>query len=301
MNFKKRTIMKATKIIKSLTASAILLSGAVSTTAFADAAVWKVSNGQNELYLAGTVHILPPSEFPLPSEFDKAYKAADSIVLEAKLPDPQDQQAQMAMIQKLAYPPGQKLSQKISESTYKELKQYLGGLGLNLDELNGFKPGFILSMMTVMEAHKAQMAGEGVDSYFDKLAKKDNKAIDYLESTEFQLNMMANMGKDKEEAFILDTLKEMSKFKPQLEKLIAAWRTGDMKTIDSLILEQAKSKDHEAYDTLFTDRNRNWVPQISEMLNDKDKELVLVGAGHLAGEDSVIKMLKDKGYSVSKL
>ena len=293
--------MKTTKLLKSLSASAILISSALSNFAVADAAVWKVSNGQNELFIAGTVHILPPSEFPLPTEFDKAYQQADSIVLEAKLPDPTDQQAQMAMIQKLAYPAGETLSQKISESTYKELKQYLGGLGLNLDELNGFKPGFVLSMMTVMEAHKAGLAGEGVDAFYGKRAKKDNKEISYLETAEFQLNMLANIGKDGEEKFILETLKEMSKFKPQLEQLIAAWRAGDINAIDSLILEQAKSKDPQGYQSMFTDRNRNWIPQISEMLNDQDKELVLVGAGHLAGDDSVLKMLKAMGYSVTKI
>lgn len=293
--------MKTTKLLKSLSASAILISSALSNFAVADAAVWKVSNGQNELFIAGTVHILPPSEFPLPAEFDKAYQQADSIVLEAKLPDPTDQQAQMAMIQKLAYPAGETLSQKISESTYKELKQYLGGLGLNLDELNGFKPGFVLSMMTVMEAHKAGLAGEGVDAFYDKQAKKDNKEVNYLETAEFQLNMLANIGKDSEEKFILETLKEMSKFKPQLEQLITAWRAGDINAIDSLILEQAKSKDPQGYQSMFTDRNRNWIPQISEMLNDKEKELVLVGAGHLAGDDSVLKMLKAKGYSVTKI
>ncbi|WP_435274850.1 TraB/GumN family protein [Psychrobium sp. nBUS_13] len=293
--------MKTTKLLKSLSVSAILISSALSNFAAADAAVWKVSNGQNELFIAGTVHILPPSEFPLPTEFDKAYQQADSIVLEAKLPDPTDQEAQMAMIQKLAYPAGETLSQKISVSTYKELKQYLGGLGLNLDELNGFKPGFVLSMMTVMEAHKAGLAGEGVDAFYDKQAKKDNKEVNYLETAEFQLNMLANIGKDNEEKFILETLKEMSQFKPQLEQLIAAWRAGDINAIDSLILEQAKSKDPQGYQSMFTDRNRNWIPQISEMLNDKDKELVLVGAGHLAGDDSVLKMLKAKGYSVTKL
>ena len=293
--------MKTTKLLKSLSASAILLSSTISHFAAADAAVWKVSNGQNELFIAGTVHILPPAEFPLPTEFDKAYQQADSIVLEAKLPDPTDQQAQMAMIQKLAYPAGETLSQKVSESTYKELKQYLSGLGLNLDELNGFKPGFVLSMMTVMEAHKSGLAGEGVDAFYDKQAKKDNKEINYLETAEFQLNMLANIGKDNEEKFILETLKEMSKFKPQLEQLIAAWRAGDINAIDSLILEQAKSKDPQGYQSMFTDRNRNWIPQISEMLNDKDKELVLVGAGHLAGDDSVLKMLKAKGYSVTKI
>lgn len=292
--------MKTTKLLKSLTASAILLSGMMSGFAHADTAVWKVSNGKSELFIAGTVHILPPSQFPLPNEFEMAYQQADSIVLEAKLPDPADQKAQMAMIQKLAYPAGETLSQHITETTYKELAQYLTGLGVNLDELNGFKPGFIVSMMTVMAAHKAQLAGEGVDAYFDKQAQKDNKGIAYLESTDFQINMLANMGKGTEDKFIKETLKEMHEFKPQLKKLLNAWRAGDMKAIDTLIIQEAKSQNPETYNTLFVKRNHNWIPQIDAMLNDKEKELVLVGAGHLAGDDSVLTLLKKKGYSVSK-
>lgn len=292
--------MNPLKLLKPLTAGAILLSTLTSQLVMADSAVWKVSNGENELYIAGTVHILPPSQFPLPSEFTQAYQQASSIVLETKLPDPSDQQAQMAMIQKLAYPAGETLSKHISEPTYKTLAQHLTKLGLNLDELNGFKPGFIVSMMTVMAAHKAQLAGQGVDAYFDKLAQKDKKDIAYLESPDFQLNMLANMGKGNEEKLIRETLEDMNQFKPKLLQLLAAWRIGDMAAIDSLIIKPAKSRDPRNYQSLFTDRNRNWIPQISAMLDDQEKELVLVGAGHLAGEDSVLKMLKAKGYTITK-
>jgi len=293
--------MKLTNKLKSLTTTALLLSGLFSNVAHADASVWKVSKGDSELFIAGTVHILPPSQFPLPSEFNQAYQQADSIVLEAKLPDPSDQKAQMAMIQQLSYPAGEKLSQVVSESTYKELAQYLTGLGVNLDELNGFKPGFIVSMMTVMAAHKAQLAGEGVDAYYAKLAKKDSKKMAYLETPQFQLNMIANMGKGSEDKFIQEALKEMSELKPQLEKLITAWRKGDMTEVDKLIIDKVAKEDPSTYQTLFVKRNNNWIPKIEAMLIDKDKEMVLVGAGHLAGKDSVLTLLRNKGYTVSKL
>ena len=53
-----------------------------------------------------------------------------------------------------------------------------------------------------------------------------------------------------------------------------------------------------AYDRLLTNRNAKWVPQIEAMLDAPGTKLVAVGAGHLAGPDSVIKMLRDKGYTV---
>ncbi|MDP2561314.1 TraB/GumN family protein [Psychrobium sp. 1_MG-2023] len=293
--------MKPTKLMKSISAVAVLLSSVIGTNVQAQTSVWKVSNNQHELFVAGTVHILPSSQFPLPEEFGQAYQQADSIVLEAKLPDPSDREAQMAMIQKLAYPTGKKLDQVISPSTYKELANYLTEFGVNLDELNGFKPGFIISMMTVMAAQKEQLAGEGVDAYFDKLAKQDNKPIDYLETTEFQLNMLANMGQGFEDKFLKQSLKEMVAFKPTMEKLFVAWRAGNMGAINEVILKDAMEQEPKHYKALFTDRNHNWIPKIETMLQDADKELVLVGAGHLAGKDSVLTLLKDKGYTVTQL
>lgn len=74
-----------------------------------------------------------------------------------------------------------------------------------------------------------------------------------------------------------------------------------MNAIDELIIQEAQSQDPQSYQTLFVERNQNWIPQIEALFNNKEKELVLVGAGHLAGKDSVLALLRAKGYTVSKL
>ena len=57
----------------------------------------------------------------------------------------------------------------------------------------------------------------------------------------------------------------------------------------------------ELKDLLLKQRNRNWVPQIETLLAGRDDVLVVVGAGHLVGPDSVIRMLRDKGYEVTRV
>ncbi|MGB3627242.1 MAG: TraB/GumN family protein, partial [Henriciella sp.] len=52
------------------------------------------------------------------------------------------------------------------------------------------------------------------------------------------------------------------------------------------------------YEAIFLDRNKTWVPQIEAMLDEPGTVFVAVGAGHLAGPDSVITMLRDEGYDV---
>ena len=76
-------------------AASLIAINFISFTAQAQSSVWKVSKGNDHIFIGGTVHILPPSEFPLPTEFAVAYNKSDSIVLEAKLPDASDTNFQM--------------------------------------------------------------------------------------------------------------------------------------------------------------------------------------------------------------
>ncbi len=86
----------------------------------------------------------------------------------------------------------------------------LQGFGIKAEQLDGFKPGFVAVQTTMLEMHKAKLAGEGVDAYFAKKALTDNKPQQYLETLDFQLALMANMGVGQEEQFIQLMLGEKS-------------------------------------------------------------------------------------------
>lgn len=273
----------------------------ISNSAHAESSVWKVSKGSNYLYLGGTVHALPASEYPLPKEFQQAYQNSDSLVLETKLPDPTDAQAQQAMMMKMSYLDGSKLSDRLTATTTKKLKAYFSAFDTDFEQLNTFKAGFVVMMMAVMEINKAQITSDGVDAYFDKQAAKDNKKIEYLESVDFQLNLLANMGVGIEETFVKLNLDYNYDFKELFSVLLSAWRVGDTVLLDQSLLTEARAADAKSFAQLFTDRNKSWIPLIDKMFTDQDTEFVLVGAGHLVGAGSVIELLISQGYTVEKL
>jgi len=270
----------------------------------ANSSVWKITKGNDFVYIAGTIHILPSSEFPLPKEFDQAYQATNNLVLETKVPDESDVDLQVKMMQAMTYNDGQSLKSVLSKRTYQQLQRHIAALGADLAMFELFKPGALVSMLAMLEAQKAQLSGEGVDSYFSKRAIENNKAVAYLESVEFQMNMLANMGRGHEDQFIKSNLKQMKDFKPMFVKLIDAWRRGDTITLSKLAIEPMLD-DPKSLKTLLTDRNRNWISQIESMFtaNGKgsDKEFILVGIAHLVGRDNVLSLLKAKGYRVEKL
>ena len=291
----------AKSLRKFLAIATVAATTLVSASTVANTSVWKVSKGDDHIYVGGTVHILPEDQFPLPTEFEEAYKSSDAIVLETKLPDPEDQATQVAMMQRFSYSDGQRLSKVLSKDTFNSLGEYLADFGANVQQLDGFKPGFVITMMAMMEAQRAQLAGEGVDLYFSNRATTDNKPIEYLESMEFQMDLIANIGKNNEDTLIRSTLSQMGSFKEMMLALLPAWRSGEVNKIDELAVKPVAKEDPKTFKAMFTDRNENWVPLIEAMFNDEDREFILVGVGHLAGKDNVLQLLEKKGYKVSQL
>ena len=113
--------------------------------------------------------------------------------------------------------------------------------------------------------------------------------------------MLADMGLGNEDEFLKMNLAQMSDFKSMIEALISAWRSGDIDTLEQIVISPLIKDDPKSLKVLITDRNKNWLPKIEAMFGDKDIEFVLVGVGHLIGKDSVIELLKAKGYSVKKI
>lgn len=293
--------MKLKTLLKASFGTLLITSAVVSTSVFAETSVWKVSKGSDYLYLAGTVHLLPESAFPLPAEFAKAYSDADTLVLEAKIPDPADTELQTMLLKAMTYSDDRRLSKVLSPEVYKQLSDYFAPYGVQLQQLDAYKPGFIMIQMLALEVMKAQMNGEGVDSYFDKLAKKDGKPLLYLETIESQIHLLANIGDGYEDAFMKMNLSQFGDFTQYFSAMIDAWRAGDMAKLNTLAVEPARQMDPKLYQELFVLRNQNWLPQIEKMFGNKNKELVLVGGAHLAGELSVLALLQQAGYKLEQI
>jgi uncharacterized protein YbaP (TraB family) len=54
-------------------------------------------------------------------------------------------------------------------------------------------------------------------------------------------------------------------------------------------------------ETLLIDRNKNWANWIGQRMKRPGTVFLAVGAGHLAGNDSVIAMLKREGYRIRRV
>jgi uncharacterized protein YbaP (TraB family) len=281
-----------------LSLSATFLFSGVSV---AETSVWRVSNGNNTVYLGGTVHLLRPSDYPLPEEYEQAYQDSSELYFETDISSMSDLSVQAQMLQQLTYSDGRTLKTVLREDAYKALEDYTVTIGMPLMMLEQFKPGMIISMLQVLEFQRIGFTPQGVDAFFNTRALGDAKDIGALETIEEQIGFLAAMGEGNESEFILLSLKDLENTNALMEEMITAWRNGDERALQKLFVDDMQQRAPELFDSLLRQRNLRWIPQIEAMFEDPDTEFVLVGAAHLIGGEGLVQLLQSKGYEVSQL
>jgi hypothetical protein len=269
-----------------------------SALAQADSAVWRVSKGADQLFIGGTVHMLPPAQYPLPAEFDAAFQHSDVVVLETDLAPMQDQSSAASLQQQLMYPAGTTLSSKLAAKTRQQLLEILQRHKLSLPQVEQFKPGMLVTQLTLLELQQHQFTSPGVDQHYLTLAQQQKKTLKYLEPIEFQLKLLAGLGEGREDLFLQHALNDVGDTAEMMTKTLGAWRSGDLAAVEQLVLTPVKSADAQTYQQMFVARNQAWLPQIQALFGNNEQELVLVGLGHLAGTEGVLALLQQAGYQV---
>jgi uncharacterized protein YbaP (TraB family) len=267
----------------------------------AESSVWKVSKGSSVLYVGATCHLLREADFPLPPEFDKAFKAASLTVFETDIGKLQDPAMQQEVLKRTMYTDGSTVEKHLSPASYRLIQAYCSSNNLPLEALNRFKPSMLMVTISAMELMKLGATQQGVDLFYHKQSKKEGKQIEGLETVVEQLDYIVSMADGHEDDFVRYSMEDLGKLKETFDTLVAAWRKGDDEKIEALMVNDLKSRLPSLYKTIITDRNNRWVPKIEAYLKTPQSEFILVGAGHLGGPEGVLAALRKKGYQVQKL
>ncbi len=272
-----------------------LLSSQVS----AQTSIWKVSNGKNELWLGGTVHVLSPTDYPLPPEFKQVYDKSEVLVLETDVSAMMLLQTQQQLLNRLTYADERSLKTVLTPKTYNLLNAYLQTVGVQLEVVQKLKPGMIVMTLTMLELQRLGMDAEGVDLFFNNQAVADNKNTMYLETLATQIELLETMGAGQEDALIIKMLSDLKALPTLIQPLKQAWRTGDIKQLEILGINPMRDMQPELYETMLVQRNKDWIPKIKNLLRTPITEFVLVGVLHLVGEHGLLAQLRQQGYTVT--
>lgn len=280
----------------------VFFSSLILLNLFAESSVWKISDDQNHtIYVGGTFHLLRSTDFPLPHEFEDAYRHADYVVFETDISLTHSAAFQHMMAQKMMLSPPQTLANRLLPKTYQTLKNYVESQGYPMGVFERMQPWAVSLTLSQLKLSSIGVNQEGVDGYYHQCSIRDKRPQRFLESIEEQLNILSSIGEEEEDAVILQTLKEMREFPLMISWMVQEWREGKTGRLEHELVDEMRRESPKMYRTLLKQRNDTWMPKLILMLHEEKRGFVLVGAMHLLGSDGLLEQFRILGYKTELL
>lgn len=249
---------------------------------------YKVTGSQGSLYMLGTIHVGVDPETYLPKTVWERFDASKTFVMETDL-----SAAQAMMLSRTILPEGQTLQKLVGEEAWAKLDELLDSRAA---QYNSMKPWVVVSLILLKMLPKSSDMSASMDQQLLNKAKTQAKTLGFLEPPELQMETL-------EKTMTPDDLKEMvlefDTQKKDLDDMLSAYVKGDAATLEQISFKELDEKP-ERYELLFFSRNRAWIPTLAQALERPDDTFAAFGAGHLFGDQGVIKLLEAKGFKVER-
>lgn len=262
----------------------------------AEPARWEIRDADSTITLFGSVHVLRPDVSWRTPAFDAALKDAQEVWFEVPInaDNPSDMQK---LVTQYGLNSGKKLSQILSAQDNAKLAGILKDANIPPQAFDSFRPWFAALNLSILNLNKGGYNPEsGVEQVLGKAsASKPQKSFETIEQ---QIRFFADLAPETELEFLRQTLDEYEDGPKQLEKLVAAWQTGDLQALERDALADMRRDYPALYVKLVKERNAAWVKVIEQEMAGSGKDFIAVGALHLVGADGVPQLLRAAGYNV---
>ena len=276
---------------------------------FVPSGVWRIRGPHNTLYLAGTSHVLPPGEAPFPSPFYAAYQDAQIIYIEFDTDlswfmtmrlVPRVLKLVKAHDQSMVPPKGKTLADYLSPETLDELRARYG---------KDYRHARLTPVALMFMGASGSLEGgasTGVEEPFRLLARRDGKPVRELDGKEvidtafLVMEQIITESERNVERLGADAAVREALLEPAKDNEQSSWRHGNLKLVMDE-MNEVKSEDSAIYQKLLPERNRRWMRELDKVLHGKKNAFVLVGVGHLGGEDGLLNLLQKAGYTPEQM
>jgi uncharacterized protein len=263
--------------------------------------LFKVTAPGSTVYLLGSIHFMREANYPLKDTIERAFAASSNVVFEVNMSEMDSPDTQALMLSKSVFTDGNTLEKSLSPAVYRSLAEKTGEFGLDVKLLDSFKPWSVA--MTLIGLKLNQLGfdpAQGIDRYFHTKAQAAGKRTFSLETMSYQIGLFDSLSRQEQELLVEQTLNDFDTMESEMGEMLRYWTNGDIGNLERMLLKSFV--DYPGlYQTFLVRRNRNWVSQIETFLNQKKDWFVVIGAGHLLGQDGLVNLLRWKGYLVEQL
>lgn len=268
-------------------------------TALAEPAFYRVSKGDEQHWLMGSIHAGKPTLYPLPEPVERAWQQSRALVMEVDMNSISQEQWQgMASLTQLN--DGKSLREYLPAELYQ--RTLMAGARYGLDEatLSPLRPWFAAITLTQAAMAKTGFDSQlGIDQHFAGLAAKEGKPVVGFETLLEQLGYLASVG-DNQTLMLASTLDELPMLENAFTAVMKAWQQGDEATLINLLKEEMAPPALQSWmeQTLLAERNHNWLKKWPSLPNES---FIVVGALHLYGEQGLLAQLEQQGWRITPL
>jgi uncharacterized protein YbaP (TraB family) len=262
--------------------------------------MWKLADADTTIYLFGSFHLLPNGEQWRTPAFEKALARSDTLVLEvANLDDPS---ALSASLMNVAFSPDlPPLAERVPADKRNALKAMIADSGIAeaaLDRMETWAAALLLTAVTYKRLGLDPNAG--VEHSLMEPWRKSGRPVEGLETIDQQLGYFDHLSEDSQRKFLVGLLDSPEKGRAEFAGMLKAWESGDVAGIARTFDDETQMS-AELRRTLMAERNARWSDWLKARLDRPGTVFVAVGAGHLAGAQSVQTMLKAKGLKAKRV
>ena len=280
--------------------SLLSVSPSYAKTPDARPALWKVVSKTATIYLFGSVHVLPKGVAWHTPALKKAEAEASTLFLEINDVDDHAKLAQE--FQAVATAPNlPDVLDRVPSAKRAGLKALFDKAQIPPAALKGYKSwavGITLGALLIKDLKYS--ADDGVEHGLTADFTAAHKSINGLETSAQQFGFFNELSDKAQARFLESVIDDAPNVERDTAKMISAWESGNPQIIAEAFDKDMK-KEPELQRILIHNRNANWAGWVVARLRGKGTTLVAVGAGHLAGSDSLIAMLRAKGLRVVRV
>ena len=264
-------------------------------------ALWQVSDRDTTVYLFGTIHLLPKDYPWRTATFDKAVAGSQTLVVETII-DTAKPQALAGELARLGFRAGlPPLATRVPAQKRPLLESAIAKTGIPRPAFDRMETWAAAFMLLGTQFKDLGLTGEaGVESVLRNSFIQAGKPVDQLETNTEQLSMFDTLPEAAQRALLEGAIDTPAEMRGQFQDMLAAWARGDVASIGATFNEDL-SGSPELREALLRRRNVNWSGWIKRRMAAPGSVFVAVGAGHLAGPDSVVSMLQKDGYRVRRI
>ena len=268
--------------------------------------LWRI-DGETPSYLFGTIHLPDERVTTLHADVEAALESCDALYTELAM----DLKLLTESTKRMMLPRGTKLVDVIGPELLERLQAFFAARRMPLTTpMDRMKPWVLATQVSMIDVLTQFASGRALDLQLYQRAQDDDKEVGGRETIDEQMNVFDGLEAADQAAVLKQAIDQVERFKQEgrdfYEELIASYRSGAGEQLEKL-MDEGENEDQALADrlekALLIDRNARMADRIADKLRDEPKKCFFfaVGAAHYFGDASIVKLLRQKGFTVTRI